>query len=75
MGTPTARNVAPAGSEYADTVQSNHCSAIYCGADKMVKAFSLMSSNHLDVLTVIETPETYMHKFCEPFVLAIGLVI
>ncbi|GFY13564.1 hypothetical protein TNCV_4959341 [Trichonephila clavipes] len=26
MGTPTARNVAPAGSEYAETVRSNHCS-------------------------------------------------
>ncbi|GFX21120.1 hypothetical protein TNCV_4366991 [Trichonephila clavipes] len=25
MGTPTARNVAPAGSEYAETVRSNHC--------------------------------------------------
>ncbi|GFW68232.1 potassium channel subfamily K member 1 [Trichonephila clavipes] len=25
MGTPTARNVAPAGSEYAETVGSNHC--------------------------------------------------
>ncbi|GFT92909.1 putative transposable element [Trichonephila clavipes] len=28
MGTPTARNVAPAGSEYAETVRSNHCSNI-----------------------------------------------
>ncbi|GFU05911.1 ATP-dependent DNA helicase [Trichonephila clavipes] len=27
MGTPTARNVAPAGSEYAETVRSNHCKA------------------------------------------------
>ncbi|GFV10247.1 hypothetical protein TNCV_3661991 [Trichonephila clavipes] len=27
MGTPTARNVAPAGSEYAETVRSNHCSS------------------------------------------------
>ncbi|GFU18631.1 hypothetical protein TNCV_4476041, partial [Trichonephila clavipes] len=26
MGTPTARNVAPAGSEYVETVRSNHCS-------------------------------------------------
>ncbi|GFU74367.1 hypothetical protein TNCV_2094911 [Trichonephila clavipes] len=26
MSTPTARNVAPAGSEYAETVRSNHCS-------------------------------------------------
>ncbi|GFX92519.1 hypothetical protein TNCV_710241 [Trichonephila clavipes] len=26
MDTPTARNVAPAGSEYAETVRSNHCS-------------------------------------------------
>ncbi|GFS82509.1 transposable element Tcb1 transposase [Trichonephila clavipes] len=26
QGTPTARNVAPAGSEYAETVRSNHCS-------------------------------------------------
>ncbi|GFU36595.1 hypothetical protein TNCV_802541 [Trichonephila clavipes] len=26
MGTPTARNVAPAGSEYEETVRSNHCS-------------------------------------------------
>ncbi|GFX79380.1 transposable element Tcb1 transposase [Trichonephila clavipes] len=25
MGTPTARNVAPAGYEYAETVRSNHC--------------------------------------------------
>ncbi|GFT72525.1 transposable element Tc3 transposase [Trichonephila clavipes] len=25
-GTPTARNVAPAGSVYAETVRSNHCS-------------------------------------------------
>ncbi|GFX94775.1 hypothetical protein TNCV_1636371 [Trichonephila clavipes] len=25
MGTPTAINVAPAGSEYAETVRSNHC--------------------------------------------------
>ncbi|GFW23935.1 hypothetical protein TNCV_946191 [Trichonephila clavipes] len=25
MGTPTAKNVAPAGSEYAETVRSNHC--------------------------------------------------
>ncbi|GFS56950.1 uncharacterized protein TNCV_2661341 [Trichonephila clavipes] len=25
MGTPTARNVAPAGSEFAETVRSNHC--------------------------------------------------
>ncbi|GFT26611.1 hypothetical protein TNCV_3604291 [Trichonephila clavipes] len=25
MGTPTARNVAPAFSEYAETVRSNHC--------------------------------------------------
>ncbi|GFX20329.1 transposable element Tcb1 transposase [Trichonephila clavipes] len=25
MGTPTARNVAPAGSEYAETVRSSHC--------------------------------------------------
>ncbi|GFT68458.1 hypothetical protein TNCV_4585351 [Trichonephila clavipes] len=25
MGTPTARNVAPAGFEYAETVRSNHC--------------------------------------------------
>ncbi|GFV49778.1 hypothetical protein TNCV_1736611, partial [Trichonephila clavipes] len=25
MGTPTERNVAPAGSEYAETVRSNHC--------------------------------------------------
>ncbi|GFT96141.1 hypothetical protein TNCV_1884641, partial [Trichonephila clavipes] len=25
MGTPTARNVAPAGSEHAETVRSNHC--------------------------------------------------
>ncbi|GFX91235.1 hypothetical protein TNCV_1246501 [Trichonephila clavipes] len=25
MGTPTARNVAPAGSEYAETVRNNHC--------------------------------------------------
>ncbi|GFU09890.1 hypothetical protein TNCV_784391 [Trichonephila clavipes] len=25
MGIPTARNVAPAGSEYAETVRSNHC--------------------------------------------------
>ncbi|GFT71220.1 hypothetical protein TNCV_3002151 [Trichonephila clavipes] len=25
MGTPTARNVAPAGSEYAETMRSNHC--------------------------------------------------
>ncbi|GFV79054.1 hypothetical protein TNCV_3687611 [Trichonephila clavipes] len=25
MGTPTARNVAPSGSEYAETVRSNHC--------------------------------------------------
>ncbi|GFU92819.1 hypothetical protein TNCV_1913691 [Trichonephila clavipes] len=25
MGTPTARNVAPAGSEYAETVRSNRC--------------------------------------------------
>ncbi|GFS89457.1 hypothetical protein TNCV_1809671 [Trichonephila clavipes] len=25
MGTPTARKVAPAGSEYAETVRSNHC--------------------------------------------------
>ncbi|GFS98964.1 hypothetical protein TNCV_3896541 [Trichonephila clavipes] len=25
MGTPTARNVAPAGSEYAETARSNHC--------------------------------------------------
>ncbi|GFS90632.1 uncharacterized protein TNCV_4098211 [Trichonephila clavipes] len=28
MGTPTARNVAPAGSDYAETVRSNHCSLI-----------------------------------------------
>ncbi|GFV28926.1 transposable element Tcb2 transposase [Trichonephila clavipes] len=27
MGTPTTRNVAPAGSEYAETVLSNHCNA------------------------------------------------
>ncbi|GFX62391.1 hypothetical protein TNCV_1381161 [Trichonephila clavipes] len=26
MGTPTARNVTPACSEYAKTVRSNHCS-------------------------------------------------
>ncbi|GFT34524.1 transposable element Tc3 transposase [Trichonephila clavipes] len=26
LGTLTARNVAPAGSEYAETVRSNHCS-------------------------------------------------
>ncbi|GFW86930.1 uncharacterized protein TNCV_2810851 [Trichonephila clavipes] len=26
MSTPTARNVAPAGSEYAETLRSNHCS-------------------------------------------------
>ncbi|GFU59675.1 hypothetical protein TNCV_3186431 [Trichonephila clavipes] len=25
MGTPTARNVVPSGSEYAETVRSNHC--------------------------------------------------
>ncbi|GFT86182.1 hypothetical protein TNCV_3257651 [Trichonephila clavipes] len=25
MGIPTARNVAPAGSEYAETVRSNYC--------------------------------------------------
>ncbi|GFV50366.1 hypothetical protein TNCV_2649331 [Trichonephila clavipes] len=35
MGTPTARNVAPAGSEYAETVRSNHCSlATFFGAIK-----------------------------------------
>ncbi|GFV10013.1 hypothetical protein TNCV_4522851 [Trichonephila clavipes] len=28
MGTPTARNVAPAGSEYAETVRSNHCKTV-----------------------------------------------
>ncbi|GFV18541.1 mariner Mos1 transposase [Trichonephila clavipes] len=28
MGTPTARNVAPAFSEYAETVRGNHCSKI-----------------------------------------------
>ncbi|GFU52843.1 hypothetical protein TNCV_2254601 [Trichonephila clavipes] len=28
MGTPTARNAAPAGSEYAKTVQSSHCSCL-----------------------------------------------
>ncbi|GFW13337.1 hypothetical protein TNCV_3767541 [Trichonephila clavipes] len=27
MGTPTTRNVASAGSEYAETVRSNHCIA------------------------------------------------
>ncbi|GFV90823.1 hypothetical protein TNCV_2323921 [Trichonephila clavipes] len=29
MGTPTARNVAPAGSEYAETVRSNHCNSYF----------------------------------------------
>ncbi|GFV65393.1 hypothetical protein TNCV_2638231 [Trichonephila clavipes] len=28
MGTPTTRNVAPAVSEYAETVRSNHCSRL-----------------------------------------------
>ncbi|GFV62810.1 hypothetical protein TNCV_2815681 [Trichonephila clavipes] len=28
MGTPTARNVAPTGSEYAETVRSNDCTEL-----------------------------------------------
>ncbi|GFW46537.1 hypothetical protein TNCV_1936071 [Trichonephila clavipes] len=28
MGSPTARNIAPAGSEYAEMVRSNHCNSI-----------------------------------------------
>ncbi|GFW82175.1 hypothetical protein TNCV_5056501 [Trichonephila clavipes] len=29
MGTPNARNVAPVGSEYAETVRSNHCNFLF----------------------------------------------
>ncbi|GFU46684.1 hypothetical protein TNCV_1546911 [Trichonephila clavipes] len=33
MGTPTARNVAPAGSEYAETVRINHCNGFSAESD------------------------------------------
>ncbi|GFT70049.1 hypothetical protein TNCV_4690001 [Trichonephila clavipes] len=35
MGTPTARNVAPAGSKYTETVRSNHCITDRAGVSLM----------------------------------------
>ncbi|GFW48063.1 hypothetical protein TNCV_2402501 [Trichonephila clavipes] len=59
MGTPTARNVAPAGSEYAETVRSNHCSkgkGIYHIKEHLLAVFpvGLTIMSHEEFGTVIE---------------------
>ncbi|GFY14390.1 hypothetical protein TNCV_1021551 [Trichonephila clavipes] len=48
MVSPTARNVAPAGSEYAETVRSNHCTeATKNSAVRSCKVdFDVSYSNH-----------------------------
>ncbi|GFX70365.1 hypothetical protein TNCV_968371 [Trichonephila clavipes] len=49
MRTPTARNVAPAGSEYAETVRSNHCSCLQLERASQVNegVYTLVATNSL----------------------------
>ncbi|GFW37013.1 hypothetical protein TNCV_5019111 [Trichonephila clavipes] len=46
MGTPTARNVAPAGSEYAEPVRSNHCTPMLSSSLTYI-ILSLISEFHV----------------------------
>ncbi|GFU14779.1 hypothetical protein TNCV_2806991 [Trichonephila clavipes] len=46
MGTPTTRNAAPAGSEYEETVRSNHCTPMLPSSFTYI-ILSLISEFHV----------------------------